>query len=115
LPGTRPIPEVVATLRALPAGAPVAVASGGLRAIVRETLGCIGLELGPGGQVQVMVCSDDVPRGKPHPDMFLRSAELLGVPAKRCLVFEDAIPGFEAAAAAGMDYIDVRPHRADLR
>ena len=90
------------------------MASGGLTPIVRDTLRHIGLEVGPGQRVPVMVCSDNVPRGKPHPDMFLRAAELLGVAPKRCLVFEDAGPGFEAARAAGMDCIDVREYRADM-
>ena len=40
--------------------------------------------------------------------------ELLGAKPERCLVFEDAEPGFLAAKAAGMDYIDVRPFRATL-
>ena len=53
-------------------------------------------------------------QGKPHPELFLRAAELLGAEPKRCLVFEDAEPGFLAAKAAGMDYIDVRPFRATL-
>ena len=41
-------------------------------------------------------------RGKPHPDIFHRAAEQLGVPPARCLVFEDAPLGVEAARRAGM-------------
>ncbi|MFM9168580.1 MAG: HAD family hydrolase, partial [Phycisphaerales bacterium] len=36
------------------------------------------------------------------PDIFLKAAERLGVPPARCLVVEDAVPGIEAAHAAGM-------------
>jgi HAD superfamily hydrolase (TIGR01509 family) len=39
---------------------------------------------------------------------------VIGVPPARCLVFEDAAPGFQAATAAGMKYIDVRPYRANI-
>ena len=60
------------------------------------------------------VGSDQVLKGKPDPALFLRAAELLGVDPHRCLVFEDAEPGFLAAKAAGMDYIDVRPFRANI-
>ncbi len=40
--------------------------------------------------------------GKPHPEPFLRAAELLGVDPLRCCVIEDGIPGIEAAKAAHM-------------
>jgi HAD superfamily hydrolase (TIGR01509 family) len=39
--------------------------------------------------------------------MFLLAAEKLGVPAASCLVFEDAVPGVEAARAAGMQVVVV--------
>lgn len=41
-------------------------------------------------------------RGKPHPDIFLQAARILGVPPRACLVFEDAPLGIEAARRAGM-------------
>ena len=43
-----------------------------------------------------------VPRGKPHPDLFLLAADRLGVPPKACLVIEDSTSGIKAAVAAGM-------------
>lgn len=49
----------------------------------------------------VLVTAEDVPRGKPSPDPYLRAAELLGVPAASCLVIEDAPAGIAAAKAAG--------------
>ena len=49
----------------------------------------------------------DVSNGKPNPEVFLVSAEKLGVEPKNCLVFEDAINGFEAAARAGMKSIGI--------
>jgi beta-phosphoglucomutase len=55
--------------------------------------------------VDAIVSADDVVNSKPHPETFLKCAELLGVPSKECLVFEDAPKGVESAANAGMDCI----------
>jgi len=114
LPGIGPVQEVIDVLNRLSPDAKVAVASGGLTEIVRETLQFLGLSVGPNEKIKFLIGSDQVTHGKPHPELFLRSAELLGVEPKRCLVFEDAEPGFLAAKAAGMDYIDVRPFRANM-
>ncbi|HEX6765803.1 MAG TPA: HAD family phosphatase, partial [Polyangiaceae bacterium] len=94
----KPFPEVVAVARAHFGRLPMAVASGGARHIVERTLGLIGVrEL-----FDAVVVAADVPRGKPHPDIFLHAAKLLGVRPERCLVFEDGKPGIIAAEAAGM-------------
>jgi len=114
LPGIGPVQEVVDALNRLSPDAKVAVASGGLTEIVRETLQFLGLSVGPNEKIKFLIGSDQVTHGKPHPELFLRAAELLGIEPKRCLVFEDAEPGFLAAKAAGMDYIDVRPFRANM-
>ncbi len=49
----------------------------------------------------------DVSHGKPNPEVFLKSAEKLNVAPENCLVFEDAINGFEAANRAGMKSIGI--------
>ena len=49
----------------------------------------------------------DVTKGKPDPEIFLKSAEKLGVESKNCIVFEDALGGFEAAYRAGMKSIGI--------
>jgi beta-phosphoglucomutase-like phosphatase (HAD superfamily) len=110
LPHVRPIPEVLAVVRELGPGAKIAVASGGLSRVIGAIVGQLGLSVGPRGDIKAVVCNDQVARGKPAPDLFLRAAELLGVEPPRCLVFEDAESGFLAARAAGMDCIDVRPY-----
>jgi beta-phosphoglucomutase len=50
----------------------------------------------------VVTTAEEVKNGKPHPDIFLKSAEKVGIVSENCLVFEDAIGGFEAAHRAGM-------------
>lgn len=54
------------------------------------------------GIFSAIVSGDDVTRGKPAPDIFLKAAEHLGLPPEQCIVFEDAPAGVEAARAAGM-------------
>ena len=49
----------------------------------------------------------DVERGKPHPDLFLLAASRMEVEPERCLVFEDAVNGLEAAHRAGMRAVGV--------
>ncbi len=48
------------------------------------------------------VCGNEVPNGKPAPDVFLKAAEKIGVPPKECAAFEDSINGIKAAYEAGM-------------
>ncbi|MCQ6960096.1 HAD family hydrolase [Mucilaginibacter aquariorum] len=52
-----------------------------------------------------VVSADDVEISKPHPETFLKAAELLGMPPAECVVFEDAPKGAEAAANAHMQCI----------
>jgi beta-phosphoglucomutase len=57
---------------------------------------------------QVVIGSEDTQRGKPDPQVFLLAAQRLGVPPDRCVVFEDAPSGVQAARAGGMKCIAVR-------
>ena len=50
----------------------------------------------------VVLCERDVVKGKPDPEVFLKAADGLGVPAAQCLVFEDSPTGARAARNAGM-------------
>jgi HAD superfamily hydrolase (TIGR01509 family) len=79
-------------------GLPAAVATSAPADNVPHTLG----ELGLAGRLLHVVRSDQVPRGKPYPDVFLAAARLIGVAPERCLAFEDAPAGIRAARAAGM-------------
>jgi beta-phosphoglucomutase-like phosphatase (HAD superfamily) len=55
----------------------------------------------------VTVCGEDVQRGKPDPEPYLRAAALLGVPPPGCVVLEDSPTGIAAARAAGCPVIAV--------
>jgi beta-phosphoglucomutase len=67
------------------------------------------------------VTGQDVAKGKPAPDTFLKAAEKLSIGAKSCIVVEDAVQGVEAGKAAGMPVVAVTTtrsredlHRADI-
>jgi beta-phosphoglucomutase-like phosphatase (HAD superfamily) len=100
---------VAVARRAVAEHIPVSVASGGPRDIVRHTLELMHLQ----ALFPVVVTPEDVTHGKPAPDMFLLAAQKMGVPPAKCLVFEDAEPGIQAAEAAGMKWVRVesRPAR----
>ena len=50
----------------------------------------------------VIVTGEEVKNGKPHPDIYLRAAQKLGVAPERCLVAEDSLAGVAAGKSAGM-------------
>ena len=54
------------------------------------------------GFFEVIVTGEEVERGKPAPDIYLRAADKLETHADACLVVEDALPGVTAAKAANM-------------
>lgn len=56
---------------------------------------------------EVMVTSDDVVNGKPHPEPYLMGAERLGFRPEECLVIEDAPAGIQSARAGGMKVIAI--------
>jgi len=62
-----------------------------------------GLNIRP--YFKAIVSANDVSTSKPHPETFLRCAELLSVPPADCIVFEDAPKGVEAALTAGMQCV----------
>ena len=55
----------------------------------------------PFAAFDVVVAGDDVTHGKPHPEPYLKAAELLGVSPDECIAFEDSLTGLESAVAAG--------------
>src|SRR5690349_19595686 len=84
-------------------GVPRAVATSAPRADAESLL----TEIGVRAAFDVVVTVEDVRRGKPNPEVYLRAAEGLGVSPASCLVFEDAVVGVHAARTAGMRVIGV--------
>lgn len=106
IPLAQPIPLVVAEVyRFHTAGVPLAIASGGMNYVVKESLEATGLLR----FFKALATADDVVHGKPAPDVFLLAAERLGVEPATCVVYEDGDAGLEAAHRAGMRAVDVRP------
>lgn len=98
LPGVEPFLEMLATARV-----PCAIGTSTQRENIRVALDAMGLER----YFQAIACAEDVTRGKPAPDVFLKCAEGLGVDPADCVVFEDAPFGLEAAKASGMAAVGV--------
>lgn len=83
---------------------PLSVGTGSESAIAEALLAHLGLR----HYFDAVVAADHVQHHKPAPDTFLRCAALMGVAPEKCVVFEDADFGLQAARAAGMDAVDVR-------
>jgi HAD superfamily hydrolase (TIGR01509 family) len=77
-------------------GVPMALVTNTRRDLTEQALKSIGRHY-----FSVTVCGDEVARGKPAPDAYLRAAELLGFDALDCVAIEDSVAGTTAAEAAG--------------
>ena len=75
---------------------PMAVASSSRAAVVAQNLARVDIRK----YFDVIIGGDEVTNGKPAPDIFLKAAEMLGVPAADCYIFEDSFNGIRAAAAS---------------
>ncbi len=87
-----------AHVRRIAATRPVAIASSAHRAVIDAAMRALEL----GDVLGALVSSDEVPRGKPEPDVYLLAAARLGVAPSGCLVVEDSLNGVRAGKAAGM-------------
>jgi sugar-phosphatase len=74
-----------------------AVVTSGVRPVAEHRLRYVGLPT-----PAVMVCADEITRGKPDPEGYLTAAARLGIAPAACVVVEDAPAGLEAARAGGM-------------
>ena len=99
-----PVEPVTALVHKYYGKLPMAVGTGGHREGVEKTLEIIGIRQ----YFDIIVTANDVKKHKPHPETFLRCAELMKVLPSDCEVFEDGDLGLEAARRAGMIATDVR-------
>ncbi|MGQ9806567.1 MAG: HAD family hydrolase [Chlorobiales bacterium] len=82
---------------------PMAVATGGGKPNIDFILD--GLHLRK--YFRSVLGASDVMHGKPHPEIYLKSAVALAIAPSDCIVFEDALPGIEAARCAGMQVVGI--------
>ena len=92
------IDGAVDAVRRIAAEVPVAIASSAHPDVIAAAVDAIGVR----DVLGAIVSSDEVPHGKPAPDVYLVAAERLGVEPARCLVVEDSVNGVRAGKAAGM-------------
>lgn len=102
--GIAPLPGVTALLAMLKEhGVPCAVGSSTHRENIEVIFDAIGVR----DFFTAVVTAEDVSHGKPDPEVFLKSAEKIGIDPRNCVVFEDAHVGIEAGLAAGSKVIAV--------
>lgn len=71
-----------------------------------KVIGAMGIR----GKLDMVLTSDDIVHGKPHPEIYLAVKELLGIENNECLVIEDSLNGVKAGLAAGMHVFAVTNH-----
>jgi HAD superfamily hydrolase (TIGR01509 family) len=99
------IPGAVDAVRRIATAYPVALASSSARVLIDGVLAESGLD----EVFRVVLSTEEVPRGKPAPDVYLTAASRLGLDPAVCAAVEDSSNGLRSAAAAGMKVVAV-PH-----
>src|SRR5690606_38669072 len=105
------VEELIADLE--DAGCELAVASSSQKRLIEAVTEGLGLRQ----RFSQLVSAEEVRRGKPHPDVFIRAAELCGRKPADCLVIEDSANGGRAALAACMKcvcFVNESAGRQDL-
>lgn len=103
------MPGAVDLVRKLHGVAPMVVASGSPAVGIERAMTRLGIRQ----CFEQVVSSESVARGKPHPDVFLKAASVIGASPSHCLVIEDSTHGVRAAVAAGMKVFCVPSDPAD--
>lgn len=100
----KPIEPVAEIVRKYYGRLPMAVGTGGHREAVERTLEVTGMRK----YFDIVMTANDVVNYKPHPETFLKCAEMMNIEPQLIEVFEDGDLGIEAAVRAGMVATDVR-------
>ena len=82
---------------------PMSVGTGGYKRLAWKTMHILGFDK----YIDILVSVEDITHHKPHPETFLKCAQLMGVAPEVCQVFEDGALGIMAAKAAGMSVVNV--------
>ncbi|GLY06088.1 MULTISPECIES: HAD family phosphatase [Actinoplanes] len=99
------IPGAADVVRALGGHYRLALASSSARILIDQVLATAGLT----GEFEVTLSTEEVPRGKPAPDVYLAAVAKLGLTPADCVAIEDSSNGLRSAGAAGLTVIAV-PH-----
>jgi HAD superfamily hydrolase (TIGR01509 family) len=105
------IDPVIDVVRRSRGRVPMAVVTGGHRAVCTRILEHVGIA----DDFDALVASEDTSLHKPEPEPFLEAARRLGARPQRCVVWEDSDLGIEAARRAGMEWVDVRSFHMPAR
>jgi HAD superfamily hydrolase (TIGR01509 family) len=100
------IPGAVEAVGRIAARWPLALASSANRVVIDTVLAVAGLS----AEFRASVSSEEVPRGKPAPDVYLEAARRLGQQPEACAAVEDSASGIRSAIAAGMRVVAI-PNR----
>ena len=100
----KPVEPVLELVKKYHGRLPMSIGTGSPGKHSWEAVKALGLDK----YFEIMVSKDDVTRGKPDPETFLKCAAAMKVEPKYCQVFEDGKPGLEAAKRAGMMVTDIR-------
>lgn len=103
-PHARPSPGLEVFIRELHAASvPIALASSAMRQNIEFIVDALGFR----SFFQSILSGEDVQLPKPHPEIYLKSAENLGMEPADCVAFEDSFVGIEAVKAAGMKCVAI--------
>jgi HAD superfamily hydrolase (TIGR01509 family) len=97
------LPYAVEAVHAAAERWPLALASSANRQLIELVLELTGMT----PLFRATVSSEEVPHGKPAPDVYIEAARQLDVPARRCVAVEDSTNGIRSAGAAGMRVVAV--------
>lgn len=85
-----------------------ALVTGSMHRMAEQVASAVGFDA-----FDLIIGGDDVVQGKPHPESYLKAAQLLGVDPAHCVALEDSVTGLSAAEAAGTKAIGI-PHIVDI-